>query len=250
MNFISIVIPYYKKKDYIEVTLKSIFNQSHKNFEVIIIYDDNKKEELSFLKKITKRNKKIRFIDNKKKIGAGLSRNKGIQNARGDYIAFIDADDIWKKNKLKYQLKFMQKNNSLVSHTSYEIIKNNKKISTRNAKDYINLKDLLKSCDIGLSTVMIKKKVFLSEKLRFPGLKTKEDFVLWINLIKKNYKIYGIPKRLTKWRKLENSLSSSILQKLKDAFLVYNKHMKYNFFLSIFYVLILSINFLKKNFFE
>tara|TARA_A100001011_G_scaffold347493_1_gene384659 strand:- start:66 stop:818 length:753 start_codon:yes stop_codon:yes gene_type:complete len=248
MKLISVVIPYFKKKKYIEKTLHSILNQTYKNFEVIIIYDDSDKNELLFLKRITKNKKKIRIIDNKKNLGPGLSRNKGIHYARGDFVAFIDADDIWKKNKLEYQTKFMLNNNALISHTSYEILKDKKIISSRKAKDFTHLEKLLKSCDIGLSTVMVRKKVFINYKLRFPDLKTKEDFVLWINFLKKSLKIYGISKKLTKWRKLENSLSSSIFQKLKDAFLVYNKYMKFNFFLSILYVLILSFNFVKKKF--
>tara|TARA_B100000963_G_scaffold350577_1_gene361003 strand:+ start:153 stop:905 length:753 start_codon:yes stop_codon:yes gene_type:complete len=248
MKLVSVIIPYFKKKNYIENTLNSILNQTYKNFEVIIIYDDEDKKELLFLKKIIKNKKKIRIIINKKNLGPGPSRNKGIRYAKGDFVAFIDADDIWKKNKLKYQTKFMLNRNALISHTSYEILKDTKIISSRKAEDFTYLGKLLKSCDIGLSTVMVRKKVFINYKLRFPDLKTKEDFVLWINFLKKSLKIHGISKKLTKWRKLENSLSSSIFQKLKDAFLVYNKYMKFNFFLSILYVLILSFNFVKKNF--
>ena len=141
----------------------------------------------------------------------------------------------------------MLKNKAYISHTSYEILDNNKIISSRKAKNFFKLKDILLSCDIGLSTVIIKKEVFKNSDLRFPKLKTKEDFVLWMNLIKKNYKIYGLSKKLTKWRKLELSLSTSFFQKIKDAFLVYNKYMNYNFIVSIIFVFFLSINFLKKN---
>ena len=110
---------------FLKQSVNSILNQTYKNFEVIIIYDDEDKNELLFLKKITKNKKKIRIIDNKKNLGPGLSRNKGIHYARGDFVAFIDADDIWKKNKLEYQTKFMLNNNALISHTSYEILKVN-----------------------------------------------------------------------------------------------------------------------------
>ena len=200
-----------------------------------------------FLKKITKKNIKIKILKNKKQIGAGMSRNRGISISKGEYIAFIDADDLWKKEKLKTQMNFMLKNKAYISHTSYEILDNNKIISSRKAKNFFKLKDILLSCDIGLSTVIIKKEVFKNSDLRFPKLKTKEDFVLWMNLIKKNYKIYGLSKKLTKWRKLELSLSTSFFQKIKDAFLVYNKYMNYNFIVSIIFVFFLSINFLKKN---
>lgn len=94
---------------------------------------------------------------------------------------------------------------------------------------------------------MIKSDIFTNKKFRFPKIKTKEDFVFWMRLIQNNYKIYGIKQKLTRWRKLRDSLSGSIFQKIKDAFLVYNKYMKYNFIISLAYVFLLSFNFLKKN---
>ena len=78
--------------------------------------------------------------------------------SRGEYIAFIDADDLWKPSKLEKQIKFMKKKDINISHTSYSIIDEfNKKISFRKANN-IDFDNLLKSCDIGLSTVIIKKK--------------------------------------------------------------------------------------------
>ena len=116
-NFISIIIPYHKKKSFFKETLQSINKQSYKNFEVIIIYDDIDKSELIYVKKILKNyNFKKKLLINNKIIGAGLSRNKGIKNSKGNFIAFCDADDLWNKNKLKTQLEFMKKE-KLFFHT-------------------------------------------------------------------------------------------------------------------------------------
>ena len=188
---VSVIIPYHKKKFYFEKTINSILNQKYKNFEIILIYDDNNLEELDFLKKIKKNFKNIKLIINKKNIGAGLSRNKGILLSRGTYIAFCDADDIWKKNKLNLQIKFMRKYNLNFSHTNYFIIdKNEKKIGKFKVKSKIEYQDLLKSCDIGLSTVIVKKT--LLRKNLFCNLQTKEDFHLWLQIIKKEKKnIFG-----------------------------------------------------------
>ena len=93
---------------------------------------------------------------------------------------------------------------------------------------------------------MLRKKI-LNKNLKFPKLQTKEDFVLWLNLSKK-IPIIGINKTLTKWRKLDNSLSSNTLQKIKDGFKVYNKYMNFNLIKSLFYLLSLSLNFLTKNY--
>ena len=130
-KLISIIIPYYKKKNFISKTIKSILNQSYKNFEIIIIYDDTDMSELHYLKKIIKVNKRFKIIINKQNLGVSKSRNKGIKKSKGKYIAFIDGDDIWKKEKLKTQFQFMEKNNYMISHTDYEIINETDKLIGR-----------------------------------------------------------------------------------------------------------------------
>ena len=239
LPLVSVIIPYHKKKIYFEKTINSILDQNYKKFEIILIYDDDDLNELDFLKKIKKKLRKIKIIVNKKKLGAGLSRNRGILVSRGTYIAFCDADDIWKKNKLNLQIKFMIKNNLNFSHTNYFIInKKEKKIGKFKGKSQIEYQDLLKSCDIGLSTVIVKRN--LLRKNLFCSLQTKEDFHLWLQIIKKEKKIFSLNKYLSYWRYLENSLSSSISQRLIDAFRLYYIYEKKNFCTSLYYVLRLS----------
>ena len=246
MELVSVIIPYFKKKTFIKEAVYSVLNQTYQNFEIIIIYDDSDVQDLNYINEIASTNDKIKIIINPKNIGAGLSRNLGIKSSKGKYIAFLDSDDIWRRDKLEIQLADFKKNNYKISHTSYEIIDiNNKRISNRKAKNFNSYKDLLKSCDIGLSTVILLKEI-LSEQCLFPNLKTKEDFVLWLLILKKNITIGSIDINLTYWRKSPGSLSSSLLQKLLDGFSVYNKYMNFNFFKSIYYLFCLSINFIKK----
>ena len=113
---ISIIISYYKKKKYIKKTLNSILKQSYKNFELIFVYDQENKKDLKFIKNLLKKFKNTKLIINKKNIGVAKSRNLAVKFCRGKYIAFIDADDIWLKNKLKVHLLFMQKNNSNIQN--------------------------------------------------------------------------------------------------------------------------------------
>ena len=245
-DLVSIIIPYYKKKKYILKTINSILDQSYNQFEIIIIYDDENLSDFDYLEKSFKLEKKIKIIKNLKTIGAGFSRNKGIENAKGEFVAFIDADDIWKKHKLKNQINFMKKKNLKFSHTSYEIIDENDKIlGKRISRDFEKVDDLIKSCDIGLSTVILEKEI-IDDQTKFPNLKTKEDFVLWLKILQKNILIRSFNETLTSWRKTDNSLSSSVIQKLIDAFKVYNYYMKFNFIKSSYYVICLSFNFLKK----
>ncbi len=246
MSLVSIIVPYYKKKIFIRKSIKSILKQSYQNFEIIIIYDDPSFVDLNYIKNVIKIDKRISLLINKKNIGAGQSRNNAIKKAKGKFIAFLDADDIWKKNKLKLQLKFMKTNNYKISHTSYQILdKQNKITGNRIAKKFVYVEDLLRSCDIGLSTVMLEKKI-LSRICKFGTTKTKEDFVFWLTILKKKIVIGSLDKNLTLWRRTKDSLSSSTIQKIIDGFTVYNKHMKFNYFKSFYYLALLSFNYIKK----
>ena len=241
MKLVSIIIPYYKKRRYIFRAVQSVLKQSYRKYEIIIVYNDKDKKDLNYIHNIKKKDKRIKVFEESSKKGAGYSRNIAIKKSKGDFIAFLDSDDEWKKNKLQIQLNFMQKNSCLVSHTSYEIINyRNKVIGFRKAKKKLVYADLLKSCDIGLSTVMVNKKVLFNQK--FPNIKTKEDYILWLKLTKKNIKILGINIYLTKWRKLTDALSSNNVQKIIDGFRVYNIHMKFGYFKSLIYLIRLSIN--------
>ena len=246
MDLVSIIVPYYKKKKFIKRALLSVLNQSYKKFELILIYDDKNKKDLSYIKKLVKLDKRILLIVNDKNLGVGFSRNKGINVSKGKYICFLDSDDFWNKNKIKEQLNFMKNNKVVISHTSYNIVDNNKKISTRYARNFLNFNSLVFSCDIGCSTVMLKKEILFKNE-NFPPLKTKEDFVLWLKLLKKKNKIYSINKVLSSWQKTSKSLSSDTKQKLFDGFKVYNQYMKFGKIKSLLYLFVLSINFLIKN---
>ena len=242
---VSIIMPYFKNKKYVKYSVLSVLNQTFKNFELIIVYDNETSGELKFINKIKKLDKRIKVIKNKFNIGAGLSRNVGIDHSKGVYLAFLDADDLWHKNKLFAQIKFMRKKNIEISHTSYEIIDDDSVIKgTRQAK-LMNYKKLIKSCDIGLSTVIIKKS--LIKNLRFPNLKTKEDYVLWLEIAKNGKIIHALNTKLTQWRKSNNSLSSSVVRRLTDGYYVYRCYLKFNVIKSFYSLFVLSINFLNKN---
>ena len=247
MDLVSVIIPYYKKRNFIKETLISVTNQSYDNLEVLIIYDDTNLNDFEFLQNIAKSDNRIKIIKNNTKLGAGISRNLGIERSNGKYIAFLDADDTWSLDKLKSQISFMKQNNYKISHTSYYIIDEKKKIiGQRKARNILSINDILKSCDIGLSTVVLEKNIIVHHKIKFPKLVTKEDFVFWLMLLKKNNKFYAQDKYLTNWSDLKNSLSSSTIQKLMDGFRVYNQYMNFNMFKSLYYLFCLSLNYLKK----
>ncbi len=159
MQNVSIIIPYFKKRKYIHQTINSILKQTYYNFEIILIHDDPNNSDYKKILDIKKKDKRIKVIKNKKNIGAGFSRNKGIKKAKGPYIAFCDADDLWHKNKLKSQIFFMKKNNLDFCFSSYyQIDKKGKIIKKVIAPRIQKFDDILKDCKIGLSTVILKKK--------------------------------------------------------------------------------------------
>jgi len=235
---------YYKKKEYVEKSINSVLSQTFQDFELLIVYDDESKKDLEYLKSLVEKDKRIKLIINDKNLGVGESRNKAIKIANGKFIAFLDADDIWHPLKLSKQIKFMIENNFLITHTSYNIInEKNNKVGARLAKN-LKFSDLLRSCDVGLSTVILEKK--LLDNLCFPNLKTKEDYVLWLQLTKKGYDFKAFDEFLTDWRLTENSLSSSTFRKLIDGYNVYRKYLGQNILKSLINLLILSLNFLRK----
>ena len=238
---VSVVITYYKKKNYIKKTLSSIFNQSYKNFELIFIYDDENIQDFKFIKKLLLKFKKKKIILNKKNIGVSKSRNKALKNCKGNYIALIDADDIWKKNKLDKQILFMEKNLAIFSFTSYNIIDDKDHIiKKRLVCSNPTYKNLLKKNVIGLSTVVFSRKIL--KHIKFPNLKTQEDFEVWLRLLRRGYNLSHIPSTLSSWRFTKDSLSSNNLQKIIDAFKLYYFFQKKNLILSVYSVLVLGYN--------
>lgn len=139
----------------------------------------------------------------------------------------------------------MEDNKIEFSHSNYNLIDaENKVIGKMLVKKNLRYQDLMKSCDIALSSVIMKRSL-LGRSLKFGQTKTKEDYLLWLK-ISKITKIYGINKSLLFWRKTDNSLSSNALQKIYDAYTVYDQIEKKNFFITSFFVLRLSIFFLFK----
>ena len=248
MSLITIILPYFKKKEYIDKTVHSLINQTYQNFEIIIVDDELSPESHKILETTKNLDKRIILIKNLQHQGAGFSRNNAIKISQGEYLAFCDCDDLWKKNKLERQLKFMQEREIDFSFTSYELINEQEKsVGFIKAKSQLDFRKLVFSCDIGLSTVMVKKKTLEKYNTYFPNLKTKEDYVLWLSLANKGVQLFGLDETLTSWRKLKNSLSSNILQKIFDGYRVYRVYLRYNIVKSILYLIILSINsFFKK----
>ena len=245
MALVSIIIPYFGKKSFIQKTLTSVLNQTFQDFEIILIYDDENKDDLAYIKKILNENSKVKIIDNKRNLGAGLSRNLGIKKSSGSIIAFLDADDYWVPERLEKQINFMMEKNYKFTFCNYKK-KNGKEINVFSKKSKVSYKDLLTDCEIGLSTVLLNKSII--ENDLFPPLKTKEDYVAWLKVTKNNTFAHNFPEYLVEWNYAKDQLSSNFFQKIIDGFRVYFIYLKLSFLKSMFYLLVLGFNSIKRKF--
>lgn len=240
---VSIIIPYYKSEKYIDKTINSVLNQTYKKWEIIIIDDENSEKSRKILSSY--KSKKINILKNSKNLGVANSRNKGIKKSKGTYVAFLDSDDYWHKDKLKSQIKFMKKNNHKFSYTSYSAFKDDNIIYNVYVKKILNYKSLLKSNPICCSSVVCNKKIL--QKNKFPPLKTKEDYALWLRLSKK-MNLIPLKKILVFYRLREQSLSSKHFNKIFNAYRIFKKNVSRNPVIIIYFVIRLYINAFKKKY--
>lgn len=244
MMLVSVIIPYFKDEKNIVNSVNSALNQSYNKIEIIIIDDENSKKSYQILSNL--KNKKIKIFKTKKNLGVARARNLGIKKSKGDFIAFLDSDDLWKKNKLYYQLKIMKKYSIDFCFTAYQAVREKKVIYSVSSPKKINYNQLIYSNPICCSSILIKSKIL--KKNYFKNIQTKEDYELWLRLAKKNFSFMGINKTLTKYQLRKNSLSSKHLNKIKNAFLIYYKFNNFDYIKSLFCVLILYWNAFKKKF--
>lgn len=207
---VSVIIPFYNRKKMVIRAVNSVLNQTHKNYEILLI-NDGSTEDLEEIKVLSKKNKNIKLINITKNKGAANARNVGIDNATGDYIAFLDSDDIFKNKKLEIQLQKMLVTNSLVSHTSYYRKGFNEMVVFNSGKQNGNMiPELIKSCQIATPTVMINTKYLNENNYRFDSkLVIGEDTCFWLTILN-NTKLLGIDIPLSTVFSNQNSAAYNI----------------------------------------
>ncbi len=236
----------FNSEAYISDTINSVLNQTYLNWELLLIDDDSNDKTISIVNEFTAINPNIKLLKNEINLGAAISRNKGIMEATGDYIAFLDADDLWKPDKLEKQLAFMKAQKCDVCFSSYELINEkgellNKKVKALNMLSY---NKLLKSNYVGNLTGLYNVQAL--GKITSPNLRKRQDWVLWLETIKKSGKpAKGMQESLACYRVRDNSMSSNKFNLLKHNYLVYRKGLGFSTLKSGYYMLI----FLREHFF-
>jgi teichuronic acid biosynthesis glycosyltransferase TuaG len=240
-NNIDIILPNYNSSKFLKQTLNSIIMQTYKNWKLIIIDDCSDDKTKNILKKYLK-DKRIKIFWLKKNNGAGFCRNYGIKKSKSPYVAFIDSDDVWKKNKLEKQIIFMKKNNFSFSYTNYETFGEKKKIIIPPLRfDY---KSFINNTSIGTSTMMVKRKEL--RNIKFTNSKICEDYYFKCKLLKRVKFAFCLNKFLTRYRIRHNSMQSSNIKNIFWIWKINRDFNKLGIINNLTSIINISINSIKK----
>lgn len=235
-GLISIIMPTYNCGTFIKKTIESVLRQTYRNWEIIIVDDCSTDNTRQIVEKYFSDDKRIKYYCLEKNSGAAVARTEAMKRANGEYMAFLDSDDLWIPNKLEKQLLFMKENNYAFSCTAYEQIDENDKslnriIHTIEKTDYNRL---LLDCPVGNSTVMYNVKIM--GKFEVPNIRKRNDDALWLQMLKKEKYIWGMPEILMKYRIRKNSISSNKWKVIKYHWILYRKIEHLSVIRSIFHI--------------
>lgn len=233
-ELISIITPVYNCERYLEATIDSILAQTYSNWELILVDDCSTDASVSIIQNKYLRDSRIRLLLNSVNSGAAVSRNNGIQASKGRYICFLDSDDCWKPSKLEKQYAFQHANNHAFTYTTYQRLKEEQIIGEIKAKPAVNYADLLKTCSIGCSSVMLDTTQF--DQIEFPNIRKRQDYALWLNLLKKVDRAYGLDEPLTIYRVRNDSISSNKFKAASYQWHVYYKVESLGFIKSVYHL--------------
>ena len=245
-ELVSIITPSYNSGEFISETIKSIQNQTYRNWELLITDDFSSDNTVKIVKSFIKDDNRIRLFQFDKNSGAAMARNNSIKRALGRFIAFLDSDDTWLPNKLITQLKFMTYNKVPISFTSYFLMNEKGVLLNKTIKsiEKVNYHQYLKNTIIGMSTSMIDTSKV--SHIVFKDIRTRQDTYLWISLLKQGHAAYGISEPLGVYRVRGDSISAN---KIKSALQVWNLYFnfeKLGFIKSLYYLIFYLFNAIKK----
>lgn len=232
-SLVSIITPTYNSASFITETILSVQNQTYKNWEMIIVDDCSTDKTASIIKHCILNDKRISFFQSQKNSGAGIARGIALSKAKGNYIAFLDSDDLWKPLKLEKQLQFLQQNDIPFTFSFYDCIdEQGKHLKKRvEAPQNISYRKLFFCNYIGNLTGIYDVHFF--GKIAISESRKRQDWMVWLTILKKIKKAKPLPESLAFYRIRNNSLSTSKVALLKHNFAVYRTFHGYNFVSSL-----------------
>ena len=243
-DLVSIIVPVYNSEKFIEDTINTVKQQTYKKWELILVNDCSTDNSKKIIKKYVEEDERIKLINLEKNSGAAIARNTGIDNAKGRYIAFLDADDLWNKEKLEKQIKFMKDNDYEFTYTSYEFaneygIPNGKKVI---AKKVLNYKYILKNNIISTITVMFDIEKIDKELIKMPNIQYVEDTATWWKILRNGHTAYGISDLYSYYRRTPKSNSVNKFRTQKFLWRVYRKNENLSFVYSLYCLMFKNLN--------
>ena len=225
----SIITPCYNGAKYIEETIDSVIAQTYKNWEMLIVDDGSRDDSAQIVTKYCEKEERIKLIS-QENAGSAAARNNGIRNAQGQYIALLDADDLWHPQFLEKQINFMKKKDAVCVYCSYDRIdeKSKKILRPTYAKPVITKKDMKVmnyiGCLSGLYDTSKHGKMYLREELK----SIRDDYAYWYDIVALEDKAYGNDEVLADYRVLNNSTTGNKKKLIKKQYQFYRQYLKEN----------------------
>ena len=243
---VSIITPSYNSSKFIEECIESVISQTYQEWEMIIVDDCSIDNSRKLINKYVNQDKRIRSIFLKENVGSAQARNTAIKEAEGEYIAFLDSDDLWFPEKLEKQIEFMERNDFAFSFTSYETITEDgsSNSSIIKAPVKMNYNSYLKNTIIGCLTVVIN--IRKTGSFLMPNIRSSHDMALWLIIMKRGFSAYGLNECLAYYRIVSTSNTSNKWKSAIEVWDVYRKVEKLNIFYSTICFICYVFNALKK----
>ena len=218
---ISVIVPVYNAAGSLHRSLRSVLRQSLTDFELILIDDCSTDESADVLRSYQALDDRVRVFSTTKNSGPGVARNVGLSNARGRYIAFLDSDDIWMRNKLERQVRSFDDDDVILSYTATVLLNPKGDITgLLNGRPKVYLRHMKFGNRVTLSSAMLRKELNGAEKM--PSIRSRQDYAYWISLLKRNSGyISGVQDPLVGYVKMPGSVSSNVWRNIIDTFRMY-----------------------------
>lgn len=223
---VSVIMPVYNCETYVSAAIRSVLRQTVENWELIVIDDRSADGSMAVVRELCGDDRRITLLQNEENSGVSKTRNRGIDLARGQYIAFLDSDDIWEPEKLARQLRLLESENADICYCSYAIIgaDGSKVRDDYLVSDRAALQDILKENYIQCSAMLIRSEAV--KKFKFRTDFFHEDYILSLDLLRDGCVAVGCTEILLNWRYIKNSRSFNKLKSAKNRWLIYRKYLQ------------------------
>lgn len=233
-GLVSIIMPSYNADRFIAESIESIQHQTYQQWELLVVDDCSKDSSVDIVQNYANEDRRISIYTLEKNTGAATARNIALEYAKGQYIAFLDSDDIWKIDKLEKQISFMRQNHYAFTFSDYYVMaeEGRKTGNVIHAPSSLSYHQYLRNTIIGCLTVVIDRK--LTGDFRMPLIKSSHDMALWLLIMKRGFKAYGLKQVLAGYRLVSTSNTAKKWGAAKDVWRVYRKIEKLSLFYAAF----------------